>query len=84
MSKGKVENFDTPYNLLKDKSSILYELISSLELPEKNNLIKIAKYHDSKRKSSDSLKMKNDMEEVYSDDDDRNTDQYEQQSLLQK
>ena len=42
MSKGKLENFGRPIDLINDESSILHELINSLDNSERNHLINIA------------------------------------------
>ena len=43
MSKGKIENFGPPYDLLMDKKTIFYELIHNLEKSETIRLIQMAK-----------------------------------------
>ena len=43
LSKGRIENFGEPYDLLKDKSTILYELVNNLEKSESIRLMQIAK-----------------------------------------
>merc|ERR1712127_695068 len=48
LSKGKVENFGRPLDLIKDRSSVLYELINSLDVSEKNHLIRVAKQKEAK------------------------------------
>ncbi len=45
MNKGKIENFDRPYSLLKDKTSIFHELIFNLEKSEAYRLVQIAKFN---------------------------------------
>ena len=42
LSKGKLENFGRPIDLINDESSILHELINSLDNSERNHLINIA------------------------------------------
>ena len=41
MSEGQVKNFDTPRNLLLDKTSVLYELISKMPKNERKSLFDI-------------------------------------------
>ena len=43
MSKGKIESFGSPYDLLRDKKNIFYELIHNLEKTEAIRLIQLAK-----------------------------------------
>jgi hypothetical protein len=43
LSKGKIENFGPPYDLLMDKKTIFYELIHNLEKSETIRLIQMAK-----------------------------------------
>ena len=38
-----MESFDHPYELLKDRNSIFYELVHNLEKPEASRLIQTAK-----------------------------------------
>ena len=41
MSEGQVKNFDTPRNLLLDKTSVLFELISKMPKNERKSLFDI-------------------------------------------
>jgi len=43
LNKGKLENFDHPYDLILDKTTIFNELIFSLDSAERTKLIEIAK-----------------------------------------
>jgi hypothetical protein len=43
-------NFDTPYNLINDKNSILYDLVKSLGEDESKELMQIA-YNMHKKKN---------------------------------
>ena len=42
LSKGKLENFGRPIDLINDESSILHDLVFSLEKSERDSLIKSA------------------------------------------
>jgi hypothetical protein len=41
LSEGQVKNFDTPRNLLLDKTSVLFELISKMPKNERKSLFDI-------------------------------------------
>ena len=43
MNNGRVENFQRPYKMILDETSILFEMLNSLEKGEKERLIEIAK-----------------------------------------
>lgn len=43
MNNGRIENFERPYNLIMDETSILYEMLNSLDKMEKERLIEMAK-----------------------------------------
>ena len=43
MDKGNVVDIGKPYDLIKDKTTILYDLVKSLDKSESDRLIEIAK-----------------------------------------
>ena len=43
MSQGRIENFGRPYDLIKDESTILHDLVYTLEKAEREKLIEMAK-----------------------------------------
>lgn len=43
MDKGNVESVGRPYDLIKDKTTILHDLVHSLDKSESERLIEIAK-----------------------------------------
>ena len=43
LDKGALESFDHPYELLKDRSTVFYELVHNLDKPEASRLIQTAK-----------------------------------------
>ncbi len=43
LSQGKIENFGRPYDLLKDRRTILHSLVFSLDKSEREKLIEAAK-----------------------------------------
>ena len=43
LNKGKIENFGVPIDLINDESTILFNLIQSLDKAEQEKLIEIAK-----------------------------------------
>ena len=67
MSKGKIENFGRPIDLIKDESSILHELVYSLPPKEIKKLVEIAEKVALSRKKSlnyPDLKTDNDANET--------------------
>jgi hypothetical protein len=52
LTNGKVEDFGTPCDLLENKTSILYDLVSKLGDKEFQRLMEIAKAHSSSKKNS--------------------------------
>ena len=43
MNEGRLENFDTPFNLLNDKATLFFKLASMLGKKETDKLLQIAK-----------------------------------------
>ena len=55
LSKGELLDYDTPYNLINNKKSILYDLVHSLGEDESKELIQIACNVDKMKKNIENV-----------------------------
>ncbi len=59
MSEGQVKNFDTPRNLLLDKTSVLYELISKMPKNERKSLFDIVNNNQQQQQQQQEIEINN-------------------------
>jgi hypothetical protein len=59
LSEGQVKNFDTPRNLLLDKTSVLYELISKMPKNERKSLFDIVNNNQQQQQQQQEIEINN-------------------------